>query len=101
MMDYETLRGALQTMAEDMPWQVICQSCGHEHNCGTNGECAILRDAIATMEQLYKDVSGICDCCAHSGVSADNEPCASCLDARRGFQPSNWQWRGVQKEATP
>lgn len=55
MIDYNTLLTLLRELAADTPKQDGCAGCGYEHNCDTEG-CAILRDALATMEQLYKDV---------------------------------------------
>ncbi len=100
-MDYETLRGALLNMAADRPGSLACYGCGAEHNCQTEG-CAILREAIATMEQLYKDVGDYCELCVHADVSSDEEPCKSCYDHAK-CKARRWQWRGVQKqkEATP
>lgn len=96
-MDYETLRGALLSMAADQLGYYHCQGCGCEHNCQQEG-CAILREAIATMEQPYKDCEGDCTCCAHSGIPCDKPPCADCFDTRNNYHTRNWQWRGVQQK---
>ena len=37
---------------------LACFGCGREHNCGTRG-CAILRDAIALIEELTENRSSI------------------------------------------
>ncbi len=97
MTDYNALIARLKFLSTDTPRKLMCQGCGFERNCGTEG-CAILRDAIATMEQLHKDCSGMCDCCTHGSTPCDQPPCAKCFDARRGYQTVNWQWRGVQEK---
>ncbi len=97
MMTYDEAVSALQSMTMFVPGWDICQSCGHEHNCQTEG-CAILREAIATMEQLYKDCSISCYCCTNLNTPSIQEPCASCNIWDDGW-PHAWQWRGVQKEA--
>ncbi|MCD8382288.1 MAG: hypothetical protein LUC30_05145 [Clostridiales bacterium] len=96
MTDYNTLVALLQKMAADQLGKYQCYGCGHEHNCGTEG-CAILRDAVATMEQLYKDVTGSCEACVHRDVPYGQEPCLSCL-AEPDTDCGNWQWKGVQME---
>ncbi|MCD8381520.1 MAG: hypothetical protein LUC30_01175 [Clostridiales bacterium] len=95
MTDYNTLITLLKELAMDMTDCSGCAGCVHEHNCRTEG-CAILRDAIATIEQLYKDVSGRCECCTAADVPAHEEPCLSCHLCYGSL--GNWQWRGVQKE---
>ncbi|MCD7805414.1 MAG: hypothetical protein LUH03_09815 [Oscillospiraceae bacterium] len=97
MTDYNTLIALLQKMAADQLGKYQCYGCGHEHNCGTEG-CAILRDAIATIEQLYKDVAGSCEVCVYGDVPYNQEPCKSCTDERIGMN-CNWQWQGVRKGA--
>lgn len=37
---------------------LACFGCGREHNCGIRG-CAILRDAIALIEELTEDRSSV------------------------------------------
>ena len=37
---------------------LACFGCGREHNCGIRG-CAILRDAIALIEELTENRSSI------------------------------------------
>ncbi|MCC8181539.1 MAG: hypothetical protein LIO45_00945 [Clostridiales bacterium] len=93
MTDYNTLITRLKELAEHLANYDVCFGCGHEHNCGTEG-CAILRDAVATMEQLYKDCWGHCAACVQKERSCNDEPCLSCDFCLR----QNWQWQGVQKD---
>ena len=37
---------------------LACFGCGREHNCGIHG-CAILRDAIALIEELTENRSSV------------------------------------------
>lgn len=100
MMTYDEAVSALQSMTMFVPGWDICQSCGHEHNCQTEG-CAILRETLAMMEGLYKDAAARgCGTCISRHKPITEEPCRSCHGDVASL--SNWQWRGVQqKEATP
>ncbi len=95
MTDCNTLIALLQKMAADQLGKYQCYGCGHEYNCANEG-CAILRDAVATMEQLYKDVTGSCICCTSAHMDLRDEPCRSCGLGRNA--DGCWQWRGVQEE---
>ena len=105
-MTYETLltrlRG-LRVEAGSLP----CLGYGCEYGCSIHG-CAILREAVETMEALYARVrqDACCEDCAH--VSAlehcpeDWCPCEACSvpdcycrDCQDG---SKWEWRGRGKE---
>lgn len=98
MTDYNTLVALLQKMAADQLGKYQCYGCGHEHNCQTKG-CAILREAVATMEQLYKDCGELCTNCKHFSVPGNQEPCKSCARYNESnVGKSNWQWQGVQME---
>ncbi|MCD7802027.1 MAG: hypothetical protein LUH09_03865 [Clostridiales bacterium] len=96
MTDYDTLVARLKELAADMTSSDGCAGCGHEHNCANEG-CAILRDAVATMEQLYKDVTGSCWACVFGDAPSDQEPCKSCFDGLTG-ETCSWQWWGAQEE---
>ncbi|MCC8064790.1 MAG: hypothetical protein LIO70_06895 [Clostridiales bacterium] len=93
MTDYNTMLTLLQEMSTGKLLHNGCQACRHEDNCDIYG-CAILREAIATMEQLYKDCWGHCAACVQKERSCNDEPCLSCDFIRR----ENWQWRGVQEQ---
>ncbi|MCD8368282.1 MAG: hypothetical protein LUC48_09720 [Clostridiales bacterium] len=88
MMDCETLLPLVERVAR--LGSLACEGCGHEHNCQAEG-CAILREAMAQMQQLHRDVRGSCRSCVHTDVSANDKPCLSCDFIER----QNWQWRGV------
>lgn len=101
MMAYDEALRALESMAQSRPNRPSslrcnrpsCLGCGYEHNCQTE-DCTILREALAQMEQLYRDVTGSCWACAYGDVPSDQEPCKSCIDWQTGDN-RNWQWRGV------
>ncbi len=94
MTDYKTMLTLLQELATGTPKQDGCAGCDYEHNCQTEG-CAILREAIATMQQMHKDLNA-CGCmtCTHRHTSLRAESCRSC---HKGYGVlKNWKWRGVQ-----
>ncbi len=105
-MTYETLLTRLRGLRVETG-SLPCLGCGYEHGCSIHG-CAILREAVETMEALYARVrqDACCEDCAH--VSAlehcpeDWCPCEACSvpdcycrDCQGG---SKWEWRGRGKE---
>lgn len=51
-MDYEKTLEELKHMKVETG-SFVCLGCGHEHNCSIHG-CAILRDAVACIEELKR-----------------------------------------------
>lgn len=96
-----------------------CEECPYRNpdtvdydGCPDNGR-ELAEDALALIQQLeaerdalidaVKDWGGSCAVCKHYDKPEDSFPCRFCAERFPEDEDkiSHWQWRGVQKEATP